>query len=87
MKTSFWVPVPKLRQLQDLVKTHDLRFCGNPVVIHERALVTVSSEHLKPYAMHDFWMDWQRVTKPINEKRRPPSPGVRLLRWLRRVVS
>ncbi len=82
-RTTTWVPIAKLGQLQELVKSHNLRFCGNPFVMRDRAMVTISSDHLPPGSGNAFWSDWYRVTTPIVEKVRRPSVFTRVRRILR----
>lgn len=84
MLTTTWVPVTKLKQLQELVKAHDLRFCGNPFVMRDRAMVTISSDHLPPGSGNVFWENWYRMTTPISERVRKPTFLARLRRLFRR---
>ena len=76
--------VADLVQLEELVKAHKLRFCGNPFVMRDRAMVTISSDHLHPGGGNAFWGDWYRLTTPVVEKVRKPSILVRLRRLFRR---
>lgn len=67
MIASWHVPVGSLSLLQDLVKAHDLRFCGNPIQSGDRAYVVISSEHLPPGGANAFFADWNRYNTPIVE--------------------
>lgn len=81
MKASMTIPSSRLRQFQELVKRHDLRFCVNPLEIGDSAYVQVSTEHL-PLAQAnagDFFADWERLLRPITEVRAPAWK-----RWLRK---
>ena len=69
MQVSFYAPLEKLRQLQELVRAHNLRFVGNPITLPTRAYVTLSSEHLPPGTDRTFFEDWQRVLTPVREVR------------------
>ena len=69
MKSSFWTKTTKLAQLQELVKIHDLRFVGNPLISGERAYVTVDSDHLPMEKCLAFREDWEAVNTPIIETR------------------
>lgn len=62
-----YVPCEKLLQLQELVKAHDLRFCGNPLISRDRAYVCLSAEHLPAGGANEFLADWDRVTSPVVE--------------------
>lgn len=65
------IPVTRLRQFQDLVKQHDLRFKGNPFVIGENAMVTIDGDHLPPGGCNQFFADWDRLLTPILEASTP----------------
>jgi hypothetical protein len=81
MITTMYVPQTKLRQLQELVKHHDLRFLGNPIATGGRALVCLSSEHLPVGAANGFFADWDQLSRPIVEVK--TSALTRVLRKLR----
>jgi prepilin-type processing-associated H-X9-DG protein len=78
MKASMTIAANRLVQFQELVKLHDLRFCGNPIRIGERAHVEVSAEHLPPGGANAFFADWHRLQTPIVERK-----ASLLKRWLR----
>lgn len=84
MKSTMWVPVGKLVQLQELVKAHDLRFCENPFLMADRAMVTISSDHLPTGGGNDFWEAWRRLATQITETVRKPSIMTALRRMVRR---
>jgi hypothetical protein len=67
MQSTLNIPVPKLRQFQEIVKQHNLRFIGNPRITGDVAWVSVDGDHLPPGGCNDFWADWARVTTPIRE--------------------
>lgn len=71
MQATLYVPVSRLRQFQDLVKQHNLRFKGNPIIIREQAMITIDGEHLPPGGCNAFWSDWNRLTTPIHEAATP----------------
>lgn len=71
MRASMSIPAGRLRQLQDLVKQHNLRFEGNPFVAGNDAHVCISSEHLPAGGCNEFWRDWNRLTTPIRETTTP----------------
>jgi len=79
--TSMYVPEAKLLQLQELVKCHDLRFCGNPFISGSQAYVRISAEHLPPGGANAFFAAWDRANRPIVEVGQPAWR--RLLRKLR----
>lgn len=81
MITSMYIPEVKLLQLQELVKSHDLRFCDNPFISGSLAYVRISSEHLPPGGANAFFTDWDRANRPIVEVGQ--SRWKRLLRKLR----
>lgn len=80
MQATLKIPASRLRQFQDLVKQHNLRFMGNPFVQGDNAWVRVDGEHLPPGGCNPFWADWNRLTTPIRET---VTPGWK--RLLRRV--
>jgi len=67
MRTTITIPVEKLRQFQDLVKVHNLRFVGNPTIALHGARVCVDSDHLPLGGCHQFWNDWYHANTPIRE--------------------
>lgn len=71
MISSFTVPTAKLKQLQDLVKQHDLRFVHNPTIYGENSRVTVDGDHLSQEVCNQFSADWERLTRPIVETATP----------------
>jgi hypothetical protein len=71
MKASMVIPASRLRVFQELVKQHDLRFCGNPLVLGDSAHVHISSEHLGPGGENPFFADWGRLSRPIAEVQPP----------------
>lgn len=71
MQASLKIPSSRLRQFQDLVKLHDLRFRGNPLVQGDAAWVNIDGEHLSPGGCNPFWADWARLTTPIREVTTP----------------
>lgn len=81
MITSMYIPQVKLLQFQELVKCHDLRFCGNPFTTGKEVYVCISSEHLPPGGANAFFAAWDRATRPIVEVSQPQWK--RLLRKLR----
>lgn len=78
MKASMNIPANRLRQFQELVKLHDLRFCSNPMTFGERSRVNISAEHLSPGGANAFFADWERLQRPIVERK----PSL-FKRWLR----
>jgi hypothetical protein len=85
MRTTMWVPVSRLQQLQALVRQHDLRFRGNPLLMGDRAQVCVDGEHLPPGGCNPFWADWNRLITPIRETSTPSWKRFfrRMTAWLR----
>jgi hypothetical protein len=70
MRSTFFIPAVKIKLFQDLVKQHDLRFVGNPIVFGERAQVCVDAEHLAPGAANPFFQEWERLNTSIVEIKR-----------------
>lgn len=81
MISSMYIPQAKLLQFQELVKCHNLRFCGNPLISGDRAYVCVSAEHLPPGGANAFFAAWDRATRPVVEVGQPSWK--RMLRRLR----
>ena len=71
MQASLNIPTAKLRQFQELVKAHNLRFKGNPFVNGVTAMVCIDGDHLPPGGCNQFFEDWARLTTPINERMMP----------------
>jgi len=78
MIASLYIANEKLLQMQELVKCHNLRFCGEPLVSGSRTYVRVSSEHLPPGGGNAFFADWDRLNRPVVEVR--PASWKRMLR-------
>lgn len=71
MQATLSIPLGKVKLFQDLVKSHNLRFIGNPMLFKDRALITVDSDHLEPGKCNHFFNDWDRANKPIREIHTP----------------
>lgn len=71
MQSSMSIPACRLKLFQDLVKQHNLRFLGDPIVIGDKALVRVDGDHLPPGGCNQFFHDWSRFTTPIRETTTP----------------
>lgn len=67
MQATMSIPAARLKLFQELVKQHDLRFKGNPVVVGEKALVQVDGDHLPPGGCNGFFADWHRLNTPVRE--------------------
>lgn len=80
MQASMSIRADRLKLFQELVKQHDLRFKGNPLVIGEKALVNIDGDHLPPGGCNEFFADWARLNTPVRET---ATPGWK--RILRRV--
>lgn len=85
--TSTWIETRKLRQFQELVKSHDFRFKENPLILDSRTRVVVSSDHLAPGAGRAFWQEWERMTTEIKETVRSKSLGRRFLERMRKALG
>lgn len=83
MQATLRVPVDRLRQFQALVKQHNFRFKGNPVLSSSEAIVHVDASHLEVHAWAPFWADWERLTTPIVETR-PTWIARMVMRWFGR---
>lgn len=71
MQTSMSIPANRLKQFQELVKHHDMRFIGNPSVVGDKAMVYVDGSHLPPGGCNQFFRDWERLTTSIKETTTP----------------
>ena len=71
MQASLNIPASKLCQFQELVKSHGLRFMGNPYVYGDTAVVCVDGDHLPQGECNRFIENWARLTTPINERFTP----------------
>lgn len=71
MEASLYIPVGRVRQFQELVKRHNLRFRGNPLPSGDRVYVTISAEHLPPGGANAFFSDWDDLNRPIKEVTAP----------------
>lgn len=69
MQTSMNVKTAKLLQLQELVKKHNFRFKGNPIVMGDTSRVWIDGDHLTMPACNAFFIDWERMNTPIVEKK------------------
>lgn len=67
MQSTFRVKVIDLAKLQDLVKQHDLRFVGNPIIMQAEALVTLDGNQLSMEKCKAFFRAWMHVTAEIKE--------------------
>lgn len=81
-----WIETRKLKQFQELVKSHNFRFKENPLVFDARTRVVVSSDHLPPAVGGAFWREWERMTTDIAETVRRRSLLQRVLAQARRAV-
>ena len=71
MKARIVIPATKLRLFQDLVKKHDLRFDGDPIVIGMKAIVNIDGDHLPIERVNQFFANWNNLTTPVVEKTTP----------------
>lgn len=71
MQSSMIIPACRLKLFQDLVKQHDLRFKGNPLLIGEKAFVNIDGDHLPPGGCNEFFADWTRFNTAIRETASP----------------
>lgn len=71
MKTSMTIETSRLRQFQELVKRHNFRFRGDPMIFTDRAIVSIDGDHLPMTVCNEFFADWYRLTTPIVEKTSP----------------
>ena len=67
MQASMSIQSDRLKLFQELVKQHDLRFKGNPLVIGEKAWVNIDGDHLPPGGCNEFFADWKRFNTPVRE--------------------
>jgi hypothetical protein len=67
MISSFWIGIDKLLQLQELVKAHDLRFVGKPIISGDRAYVVLDGRHLSMAQCNAFNASWSLMTSCIVE--------------------
>jgi hypothetical protein len=87
------VPIARIRQYQDLVKFHGLRFVNfKPKTDNiygesfERSYYHVTVEADDMIAYNAFLKDWSRATTTIVEKVRPLSRWRRIVKFFRELV-
>lgn len=71
MQASMSIPADRIKLFQELVKQHNLRFKGNPLVVGDKALVNIDGDHLPPGGCNEFFADWTRLNTPVRETSAP----------------